>query len=422
MVVHIKPSAVSGRVLIPASKSHTIRALLIASMAQGKSSIINHLVSDDTLSCIAVCRAFGASVAMEEGVWSVSGTGGRIAEVREPVDVGNSGTTLYLAASLAALGEYPINFTGDRQIQKRPIEPLLQSLRDLGAQAHSKLGNGCAPFSVCGPLHGGKTSIECPTSQYLSRLLIASPLADGNTEIEVPLLREKPYVEMTLRWLDEQFIMYENSDFRRFFLPGGQRYHHFSKQVPGDFSSATFFFCAAAITGGSITVEGCDMNDTQGDKEVLHMLEQMGCSLRFTGGDITLEGRSLRGATLDLNGTPDALPALAAVGSFASGETRLINVPQARLKETDRIRVMFEELTALGADVEELPDGMIVRGKRLKGAHLHGHGDHRVVMALAIAALGAEGETTIDTAEAATVTFPGYNEKHSSCGARVSFD
>jgi 3-phosphoshikimate 1-carboxyvinyltransferase len=175
MIVHIQPSTVSGRVLIPASKSHTVRALLIASMAEGTSRIANPLVSNDTLSCAETCRIFGATVDVGEGLWAVKGTGGRIDQ--GTVDVGNSGTTLYLAAGLAALGDKPVVFTGDDQIRRRPIEPLLRSLRDLGADARSELGNGCAPITVRGPMHGGRISIECPTSQYLSSLLIAAPLA-----------------------------------------------------------------------------------------------------------------------------------------------------------------------------------------------------------------------------------------------------
>jgi len=150
------------------------------------------------------------------------------------------------------------------------------------------------------------------------------------------------------------------------------------------------------------------MTDSQGDKEVVYMLEKMGCSIDIDGTSVTVEGGSLKGCELDLNDTPDALPALAVTACYAEGETRLVNVPQARLKETDRISVMREELSRMGADITELPDGLVIRGTGLKGAEVCGHGDHRVIMALAVAALGAEGSTVIDDTSAVSVTFPDF--------------
>ncbi len=399
------------RITVPSSKSHTIRALLIASAAEGTSTIINPLVSEDTKSCLETIREFGASVTEEDGRWIVNGTDvtkGQNTGSGITIDVGNSGTTLYLASGLAALSSRPATFTGDNQIASRSAENLLTSLKDLGASVTYKKKTGHTPFTINGPLKGGKTSIECPTSQYLSSLLLCSPLADGNTEIAVPLLREQPYVEMTLKWLDEQFISYTNKNFKEFFIPGGQKYHPFKTQVPGDFSSATFFFCAAAITGSTIALDGLDMKDSQGDKAVVHMLEKMGCSTQILKNTVILSGKELQGRTLDLNDTPDALPALAAAACYAEGETRLINVPQARLKETDRIAVMKKELSKMGADIEELPDGLVIQGTSLKGAEVSGHGDHRVIMALAIAALQAEGETVIDDDSAVSITFPEF--------------
>ncbi len=403
----------SGEITIPASKSHTIRALLIAAMADKGSLIINPLDSADTRSCVDAVRIIGAKVKIKDDRWIVKGTGGKVIFSDNVIDVGNSGTTLALAAGLAALGTEAVTFTGDDQIKLRPVGNLLNSLKDLGANVTLNGKDGCPPFTIKGPLTGGKTSIECPTSQYLSSLLLCTPLINGNTEIEVPLLREQPYVEMTLRWMDEQFIAYDNTDFEHFFIPGGQHYEAFAKQVPGDFSSATFFLCAAAITGSTLTLKGLDMNDSQGDKDVVHMLEKMGCSIE-TGSDyIKIEGHPLKGCELDLNNTPDALPALAVTACFAEGETRIFNVPQARMKETDRITVMKEELEKMGADIKELPDGLVIKGRAtvtLKGTDLSGHSDHRIIMALAVAALASRGETTIDDISAVSITFPNFFE------------
>ncbi|MFQ3620556.1 MAG: 3-phosphoshikimate 1-carboxyvinyltransferase [Spirochaetales bacterium] len=417
------PSTVEGEILIPASKSHTIRALLIASMAMGESFLINPLDSEDARSCMRASKALGAQIKelSKDEQKKVSGEKGRVLKVRgvdgiprltdSTIDVGNSGTTLYLVASLVALTDTPIRLTGDSQIQARPAGNLLRSLVDLGAKVTYEQKEGFPPFTIQGPLQGGKTTIECPTSQYLSSLLLASPLMKGTTEIQVPLLFEQPYVEMTLRWLSEQHIQIERNGLHWFRIPGRQRYQAFTKTIPGDFSSATFFFCAAAITRSTLTLLGLDMEDTQGDKEVLNILERMGCTTRISSQGITLSGGDLKGIEVDLNALPDALPALAVTACYAKGTTRLVNVPQARLKETDRIAVMAKELSELGAEIKELPDGLEIRGKGaqgLQGGRVNGWGDHRVVMSLAIGALGACGPVTIQTAEAASVTFPGF--------------
>ncbi|MCX6357899.1 MAG: 3-phosphoshikimate 1-carboxyvinyltransferase [Candidatus Aureabacteria bacterium] len=414
----VNPGVVRGSVAIPGSKSHTIRAVIIATLAAGRSRIIAPLDSADTRSALAAARLFGAAV--DEGVeWRVTGTGGAPAVPQDIVDVGNSGTTLRLGMGIAALTHGYSIFTGDEQIRRRPVGPLLEAYRTLGAEGFSTRGNECAPLVMRGPLRGGRASIKAVTSQFLSSLLIAAPLAPDDTEIEVLQLNEAPYVEMTLSWLDALAIRYERDDLKRFSIPGGQRYAAFERSIPADFSSATFFLCAAAVTGGELLLRGLDMNDVQGDKAVVGMLRAMGAEVSACAEGVRIKGGSLRGAEFDLNSTPDALPALAATACFASGETRLRNVPQARIKETDRIAVMARELAKMGADVSELEDGLVVRGGGLRGAEVCGHGDHRVVMALAVAGLAARGETAIDTAEAMSVTFPDFVELMKRCGAQM---
>ena len=424
----IYPSKVEGTVPIPASKSHTIRAVLIASMAAGSSILRMPLESNDTLAAVRACRALGARIDMQADEWVVRGTGGRLRPPATSIDVGNSGTTLYLLAGMAALADFPIEFTGDEQIRRRSAAPLLQALSDLGVQVEST-GEGFAPFTIRGPLKGGTTSIECPTSQYLSSLLLAAPLGTGDTEIEVPLLYERPYVDMTLDWLDMQDSRYHRSGYRNFSIPGRQQYHAFDRRIPGDFSSATFFMVAAAISGGRLELNGLDMQDSQGDKEVVALLEQMGCrteptdtGIIITGsaGDGLKGGPGLAGGVFDLNNIPDALPALAVAACFSRETVELRNVPQARQKETDRIAVMHRELTKLGADIEELEDGLIIRGKvGLQGGNVAGHADHRVIMALSVAALAAAGPVSIDNTEAAAVTFPEFYKQLEMIGGRI---
>ncbi len=416
MVYEARPGKLAGKVRVPASKSHTIRALLIASFAEGRSVIHNPLHSDDAASCVRACRILGATIDTSGSSWLVEGLGGREWVAEDVIDTGNSGTTLYLTTSLAALGKRWTFFTGDHQIRRRTAANLLGALQGLGIEVVVARENGCAPYAVRGPWKGGSISIECPTSQYLSSLLIAAPLAPAGvvTDIEVPLLYERPYAEMTLKWLEDQHVAVDyTQDFGHFRISGGQTYRAFERTIPADWSSATFFLVGACLNGSSVAIEGLDLNDFQGDKAVLGMLQTMGAQVSreyFEGVPYVLihAPQGLRGAELDLNATPDALPALAVAACYAEGQTRLVNVPQARLKETDRIAVMAAELAKLGARIEELPDGLVIEGGRLRGGEVSSHHDHRVAMSLAIAALGADSPVIIHDAEAASVTFPDF--------------
>jgi 3-phosphoshikimate 1-carboxyvinyltransferase len=431
-------SKLSGTVEIPGSKSHTIRAVVIASLADGTSVLRKPLVASDTLAAVDACRLLGAEINKPDE-WIICGFGGRRRVPDNIIDVGNSGTTLYIALGTACLVNGTTVFTGDDQIRRRPAGPLIDALNALGAKVESTRGNGMAPIIVRGPMRGGSIELDgSKTSQYLTSLLINCPLAAFDTHIEVENLIEKPYIEMTLAWLSDQGINIENDNFKRFTIAGRQAYKPFDKAIPADFSSATFFLCAAAITGSELILPGLDMNDTQGDKAVVDMLRKMGAEIEHIRipadestatkaqspptwtGALRIRGGHLKGAEFDLSDTPDALPALAVTACFAEGETRLINVPQARLKETDRIAVMREELTKMGADIEELHDGLIIRGKPLRAASVHGHFDHRVIMALAVAGLALDGETMIDSAEALSVTFPTFIELMNAAGAKLS--
>jgi 3-phosphoshikimate 1-carboxyvinyltransferase len=261
-------------------------------------------------------------------------------------------------------------------------------------------------------------------------MLIAAPLAPAGTvtEIEVPLLNEKPYIDMTLSYLKAHDVPWiASSDFSRFVIPGGSCWKAFSSFVPADFSSAAFPAAAAAITGGPVTMLGLDPDDTQGDKFFLEMLKSMGCIIkekrRKKSEEIEIivsrEGE-LRGGTFDLNATPDLLPAAAVVAAYAQGDTALVNAAHARIKETDRIAVMAKELAKLGVKCTERPDGLIIHGKgaisppqslsspQSPVPEINGHGDHRIVMAFAAAALGGQSPVQITSAESEAVTYPGF--------------
>lgn len=427
MILTAKTSSLSGDVAIPGSKSHTIRAIAVGSLANGTSYIRKPLISNDTLSAVNCYQALGAEINTENNdLWVINGLNGQINPVKQTIDVGNSGTTMNLAIGSCALisPENEVLLTGDHQIQNRPVGPILKAVNELGANGYAHKNNGCPPLTISGKLSGGKITLECKSSQYLSSLLLACPLAEGDTEIDVPLLYEPDYVRITLDWLDKQGIEYEiKEDLSWFRIPGRQHYKAFDLAIPADFSSATFFLCAGALVGKDILIRGLDFNDSQPDKAVAEYLIEMGADLTCSEHGISIGRSDLVGCEIDMNHTPDALPAMAVTACFAEGTTRLVNVPQAREKETDRISCMAKELSKLGADIEELPDGLVIHGHpggtNLKSCPVSGHGDHRIVMAMSIAAMALEGEMTIDTAEAMNVTFPEFVTLMKKLGAQL---
>ncbi|MFA5205908.1 MAG: 3-phosphoshikimate 1-carboxyvinyltransferase [Lentisphaeria bacterium] len=407
------PSTLRGEAVIPGSKSHTLRAVMLAGIATGESVIEAPLVSADALSGAAAIATLGATVTRGPDAWRVTGCGGIPVPDRPEIDVGNSGTSMNILLGLTALlrsGE--VTLTGDHQIRRRPSGNLADALVQLGADIVAVNGNGCPPFRVRGGLRGGRATLEARSSQYLTSLLLACPLAAGDSEITVTGLKEQPYVHLTLDWLRFLSITVEHTpDLSHFRIPGGQQYRAFHRRIPGDFSSASFFLCAGALPGNDVTCRNLDPADTQGDKAVADYLRAMGAEVTAGPDWIRVRGRSLSGLEIDLDPTPDALPVMAVMGCLAGGTTALRNVAHARIKETDRIAVMAGELRKLGAAVEELPDGLLLHGGRpLHGAAVNGHGDHRVVMAMALAGLSVPGELRVDTAEAAGVTFPEFHD------------
>jgi 3-phosphoshikimate 1-carboxyvinyltransferase len=410
------PSVLSGDILVPASKSHTIRAVAFAAVADGTSVIRNPLMSDDARSALSGAIEMGAAVTMGKD-WIIRGTGGLLSPDCRRIDVGNSGTSLRILTALCSLSDHPVSFDGDKSIRQRPMQPLLSALEGLGARTLESAEGKC-PFTISGPIKGGRTTVNGVSSQFLTALLIACPLASDDTEIHVENLNERPYVEITLDWLRRMGIIFENKGLDWFRIKGNQKYSAFDRSVPADFSTATFPLCAAAVTGSTLTIKGLDFTDHQGDKAVFEYFEKMGMDILIADSGVKVSGRKLKGIDIDMNATPDALPAMAVAGCFAEGTTRLLNVPQARLKECDRIAAMAKELSKMGADIEEMPDGLIIRQSKLTGTSVHGYDDHRLVMSLTIAGLAASGETIVDTAESASVTYPAFVDDMKRLGAR----
>ncbi len=271
---------IAGESKVPSSKSHTIRGLVFASLAEGRSKLKNALESEDTKAAIKACSALGAEIIKKsEGEFEICGFNGYPIIKKDQINTLNSGTTTNFIASVAALADERIIIDGDYSIRKRPIQPLLSALNDLGAKAFSINNNGCPPIEIKGRMRGGKASLDCKSSQYLSSLLIACPLVSIDTEIEILNICEIPYIEMTLKWLDEFGINYRNTDFKKILINANQKYSSFEKTIPSDWSSATFLLIASTMLGQNVIIKGLDLNDTQADKEVLIYLKKMGADI-----------------------------------------------------------------------------------------------------------------------------------------------
>lgn len=418
MIASVERSQVSGEVEVPPSKSYTHRAITISALGPG-GSVKRPLLSADTRATIRAAEAFGAEIAIEGETLAVAGVGGGPKTPENVIDVENSGTTLRIMAAVAALTDGAV-LTGDASIRRRPNGPLLKSLCDLGGEAFSIKNDDCAPLVVRGRIRGGRTVLDgSVSSQFLSALLISCPLAEGGSEIEIKgELKSRPYAEITLEMLRAAGAKIE-TDFERFAVQGGQSYDLGGYTVPGDFSSASYLLAAAAVTGSSLSVRGLRPSK-QGDSAIVSILQEMGAKISWdrSEGVLEIEGRELSGVEVDASLTPDLVPTIAVLGSVAEGQTVVKNAEHVRHKETDRLRAMATELSRMGAKIAERPDGLVIEGGRLRGARVSGHHDHRIVMALTVAGLVA-GDTTVDTAEAVSVSYPGFFEEMARIGASV---
>ncbi|MBI4250238.1 3-phosphoshikimate 1-carboxyvinyltransferase [Candidatus Uhrbacteria bacterium] len=421
-----------GSVTPPGSKSHTIRALLLATLAHGASTIENALDSDDTRACMRVCRSIGSAISVrkdKQGGLSltVRGKGLPLRLHADVIDTGESGITTRFVLPLLGLANSKLSkriaIACDPQMRQRPILPFITALNNVGMDIRPRSKRSVWPLDVTGTLEGGATIVDGTTSQYISALLLSLPLAQNDSHITIQNLNERPYVEMTTRWLDMLGIRYEwkkRGGKDHFIIKGGQHYRPFHGKIPADFSSASYFLAAGTILPGQISMRNLDFSDAQGDKELVALLAKMGAYIRKRGPVLSMRGaHELRGARIDCNAIPDLVPTLAVIGTQARGATDLYNVAHARLKETDRLSAMAQELRRLGAHIREKKDGLTITKSKLRGAPVNGHGDHRTIMALAIAGLCAQGTTRIKGAEGIAKTFPRFPKLLRDIGGNI---
>ncbi|WP_435116154.1 3-phosphoshikimate 1-carboxyvinyltransferase [Halolamina sp. C58] len=432
MKKHVSQSRVSGRCRAPPSKSYTHRAILAAGYAD-EATVEDPLVSADTRATMRAVSAFGGTVdrsRLDAGTLTIDGFDGRPGVPDDVINCENSGTTTRLVTAAAALADGLTVLTGDDSLRSRPHGPLLDAVEALGARAESTRRNGQAPLVVGDSLSGGTVSMPGDvSSQFITALLMAGAVTDEGIEIDLETeLKSAPYVEITLEVLDAFGVDAEHTD-SGFRVEGGQQYtpHGGSYAVPGDFSSISYLAAAGAVAAAEgsdgVVIEGAQPS-AQGDTAIVDVLDRMGAQIDWNrdDGELHAAGGDLSGIEVDVGDTPDLLPTIAAVGAVADGETRIVNCEHVRLKETDRVSAMAEELEKLGAEVTEERDTLTVHGgeSALVGAEVDGRGDHRIAMALAVAGLVAEGTTTVAGAEHVDVSFPDFWLVLDDLGATVT--
>ena len=401
-------SRVEGRVDAPASKSATQRALIAAALAPGRSQLRHPLLSDDSRHLIAALDAAGIPARVDaEGadpVFEIEGRGGTIPRGRASVTVGNAGTAMRFLTAMLALGRGEYLIDGDARMRQRPIEDLLAALRALGAEAVSIHGDGCPPVRVGGPgLRGGRTGLKGGTSsQYLSAILLAAPaMPEGvHLEVEGPLV-SRPYVDLTLgimrRFGAEVETAPSGPEPTRFVVRPGRPYRPCDLEIEGDYSSVSYFFAAAAITGGRVRVDRLDPLSPQGDARFVDLLERMGCRVERGDSWVAIEGtQDLRGLDADCRAMPDIVPTLAVVTLFAAGRSRITGVPHLKVKESDRIATVASEINRMGGGATPLADGLAIEPRPLHGARIETWSDHRIAMAFAVAGLRVPGVLIAD--------------------------
>ena len=399
--IEIRPTGpVQATIRPPGSKSITNRALVCAAMAEGESILSGALDSEDTQVMIAALRRLGVAIEHDPttATLRVVGCGGRIPVDEAELQVANSGTTARFLTAMLALGHGVYRLDGTPRMRERPIQDLLDALRQLGADAVSEQGNGCPPVVVRGRgLRGGRATIAGDiSSQFLSALLMAAPHAKADVEIQIEGdLVSRPYIDMTQAVMASFGVSIRAEEDRQFRIAAGQQYQACRYAIEPDASAASYFFAAAAITQGEVTVQGLSRDSLQGDMAFCACLERMGCEVRYGRDETTVVGRPLHGIEVDMNAISDTVPTLGAVAVFADGPTTISGVAHVRHKESDRIHAVAVELRKLGAAVEERPDGLKIMpnisNEKLHGAEIDTYDDHRMAMGLALVGLAVPG-------------------------------
>ncbi|HPF92347.1 MAG TPA: 3-phosphoshikimate 1-carboxyvinyltransferase [Tenuifilaceae bacterium] len=411
----VRPSQVKGTLAAPASKSLAQRAIALASLAKGKSEVLQPGKSDDVLAAIDVCKALGAKIRIDDDKLLIEG--GITAPVK-PLQCGESGLGIRMFSSIAATLNQPVMLTGNGSLTKRPMKIVEESIKALGASCSTQ--NGFIPITVQGPLKGGVAKINGSlSSQVLTGMLMATPFANANTTILVENLQSKPYIDLTIQTMKAFGVEVDNLDYKEFHIKGKQMYSPTFYSVEGDWSGAAFLLVAGAIAG-EVGVSNLNPMSKQADRAIVEALMWAGAKISIQDNLVVAGKGELNAFHFDATHCPDLFPPLVALAAHCKGESRILGASRLRIKESDRAATLQQEFAKLGVTIEIEGELMRVFGGDVKGGKVHSQGDHRIAMACAVAALAADGEVEIDEAEAIGKSYPEFFEDLAQLNAQIS--
>ena len=398
----------------PPSKAYTLRALIISSLAEGESKINNPLLGEDQLNVIESLKALGVKIQQNNNTISVKGLGGKYSPLSDFINVGESGVGMNFLLSAACFSNKPIIITGAEGLLRRPIKEVVDGLLQLGCKIEYLDEVGFPPVKMFNNgISGGLAKVFGEkTSQYFSSITIAAPYAEKEVKLNcIDNMTEKPYYDITLEMMEKFGVHASNNNYKEITIPPRQKYKGCNLTVEGDYSSASYFFLAAAICKIKVMVRNLSRNSRQGDKEVLNLLERMGCEVATSDDGVCVIGNNLKSIEADMSNIPDMVPTLAIAAAFAEGTTKITNIGHLRYKECDRLAVVVSELTKMGACAKHDNDSIIITGvKQLYGANIDPHNDHRIAMSFAIAGL-VTGNQIIKDEKCVAKSFPDFWEK-----------
>jgi len=416
--VTIYPGSLTGEVFIPASKSISHRAVICAGLSKGISNINNVGISQDIEATIEALKSLG--IAVKKAAFSLRVKGSAVSELNSSgIHCHESGSTLRFIVPIAALMSKPVAFYGEGRLVERPLAPYLSLFKKQGIKFETD--GGKLPLHINGRLVPGEYQLEGNiSSQFISGLMFALPLLEGDSQITVTTEPEsKPYIDLTLKVLRDFSIHIENHDYRTFIIKGRQKYRGLDYTVPGDFSQAAFWLAAGTL-GSEVICKGLDMDSLQGDKSVMDIIGEMGGRIVIKAGAVSSLPADTRGTVIDVSQCPDLVPILAILGALSEGRTEIVNAGRLRLKESDRLKALSSELGKLGAWIMETQDGLVIDGRKsLRGGRVESWNDHRIAMALAVAATRCEEPVIISNASCVKKSYPDFWTHYKALGGKI---
>ncbi|MEE4116940.1 MAG: 3-phosphoshikimate 1-carboxyvinyltransferase [Marinilabiliaceae bacterium] len=418
MKVIIKPSSIGGSVNAPSSKSSMQRAVAAALLARGKSVLLNPSLANDSLAAMNMAECLGAVVRRMPGRVEIDGG---LKPGCRTLDGGESGLAVRMFSAIASLCSDTIEISGSGTIMGRPMDMVVNTLRMLGAEVNST--GGKLPVTLKGPVRGGRAEVDgSVSSQFLTGLLVALPLVEDDTELIVSSLKSKPYIDLTIEVLRNFGVEIVNQDYRKFYIRGGQKYTPCTYMVEEDWSGIAFLAVAGAL-GRGISIEGVSATSLQADRVITDILERAGAGVTFTNNSLKVAASVLHSFEADITDCPDLAPPLVALASFCRGRSLIKGTSRLRAKESNRAETLCNEFSKLGVMIDSAADSLTVTGTdTIKSAACTSHGDHRIAMAVAVAALHAEGEVEIANADAINKSYPEFFNNLGALGADIEIN